>query len=104
MRTLPRNHWRRKREAIEGVNSAEVSHESRNSVVGLSEECRIECLQKAVEDKKIIKFYLLHSKILPCITLYGKPLSIKEEVIMITKKYGTLPSGQLSYQSYVRRG
>jgi len=38
-------------EAIEGVNSAEVSHEAGTAVVELSEEVQDEVLQKAVEDK-----------------------------------------------------
>ena len=38
-------------EAIDGVNSAEVSHEAGTAVVELSEEVQDEVLQKAVEDK-----------------------------------------------------
>ncbi|WP_314021892.1 heavy metal translocating P-type ATPase [Mogibacterium diversum] len=38
-------------EAIEGVNSAEVSHEAGTAVVELSDEVQDEVLQKAVEDK-----------------------------------------------------
>lgn len=38
-------------EAIDGVNSAEVSHEVGTAVVELSEEVQDEVLQKAVEDK-----------------------------------------------------
>ena len=38
-------------EAIEGVNSAEVSHEAGTAIVELSEEVQDEVLQKAVEDK-----------------------------------------------------
>lgn len=38
-------------EAIDGVNSAEVSHEAGTAVVELSEEVPDEVLQKAVEDK-----------------------------------------------------
>ena len=38
-------------EAIDGVNSAEVSHEAGTAVVELSEEVQDELLQKAVEDK-----------------------------------------------------
>ena len=38
-------------EAIEGVNSAEFSHEAGTAVVELSEEVQDEVLQKAVEDK-----------------------------------------------------
>ena len=51
MRTL-RSHCKRKAlEAIDGVNSAEVSHEAGTAVVELSEEVQDEVLQKAVEDK-----------------------------------------------------
>lgn len=38
-------------EAIDGVNSAEVSHEAGTAVVELSEGVQDEVLQKAVEDK-----------------------------------------------------
>lgn len=38
-------------ESIDGVNSAEVSHEAGTAVVELSEEVQDEVLQKAVEDK-----------------------------------------------------
>lgn len=38
-------------EAIEGVNSADVSHEAGTAVVELSEEVQDDVLQKAVEDK-----------------------------------------------------
>ena len=38
-------------EAIEGVNSAEVSHEAGTAVVELSEKVLDEVLKKAVEDK-----------------------------------------------------
>ena len=38
-------------ESIEGVNSAEVSHEAGTAVVELSEEVQDDVLQKAVEDK-----------------------------------------------------
>ena len=38
-------------EAIDGVNSAEVSHEAGTAVVELSEGVQDEVLKKAVEDK-----------------------------------------------------
>ena len=38
-------------EALDGVNSAEVSHESGTAVVELSEGVQDEVLQKAIEDK-----------------------------------------------------